>query len=100
MLCEKKECTGCGACYNVCPTKSICMEQDEEGFYYPRVLRNQCIECSLCETVCPILNKISVSTDTQSYGANNKNSIVRSKSSSGVRFFPADFLFLVEYCTA
>ena len=34
---NKKECTGCAACYNICPTKCIEMEADKEGFKYPFV---------------------------------------------------------------
>ena len=34
---NKKECTGCGVCYNVCPKKCIEMLSDDEGFKYPKV---------------------------------------------------------------
>ena len=30
----KKECTGCGACSNICPKHAITMQADEEGFKY------------------------------------------------------------------
>lgn len=32
-----KLCTGCGACYNVCPKDAIRMEPNEEGFLVPRI---------------------------------------------------------------
>ena len=29
------KCTGCGACENICPNKSIKMELNNDGFYVP-----------------------------------------------------------------
>ena len=29
------KCTGCGACYNVCPVNAIHMEHDIDGFLSP-----------------------------------------------------------------
>lgn len=53
---NKVECCGCEACYNVCPKNCIEMKPDEEGFLYPRVNQDTCINCGLCEKVCPIIN--------------------------------------------
>lgn len=53
---EKEKCCGCGACANICPKQCISMEQDEEGFYYPKVDAAKCISCGLCEKTCPVLN--------------------------------------------
>ena len=33
------------------------MKEDNEGFRYPEVDVEVCIECGLCEAVCPILHK-------------------------------------------
>lgn len=54
---EKANCCGCTACFNICPKKCISMCEDEEGFKYPRVDKNLCINCNMCEKVCPILHK-------------------------------------------
>lgn len=54
---DKKECTGCGACVNACPTQIISLCEDIEGFTYPEVDTSKCIECHLCERVCPMLDK-------------------------------------------
>ena len=52
---EKKNCSGCSACYSVCPKRCITMVRDEEGFVYPELTSpNTCIDCKLCEKVCPI----------------------------------------------
>lgn len=52
FLKNKRECTGCGACYCICPVKCISMQTDEEGFLYP-IASDQCIGCGKCEKVCP-----------------------------------------------
>ena len=54
---EKKDCTGCGACKNVCPKGAIEMVQGDDGFKYPSINQNKCINCGLCKKTCPILGK-------------------------------------------
>ena len=56
LLASKEKCTGCGLCSTVCPTKSIKIVQDREGFYYPEI-ENSCINCGKCSRACPILNE-------------------------------------------
>lgn len=34
---DKRKCTGCAACFNICPFHCIEMKEDEEGFIYPIV---------------------------------------------------------------
>ena len=53
---NKVDCCGCEACYNACPNESIRMKSDEEGFLYPQVNQDTCVNCGLCEKVCPISN--------------------------------------------
>lgn len=50
---EHNKCTGCGACYNACPTKAVSMEYDTEGFIFPKISQNRCINCGLCVEKCP-----------------------------------------------
>lgn len=81
---EKKDCCGCGACFNACPAKCISMEYDEEGFQFPKVDKNKCVDCNICEKVCPILTNNNMCDDyTEGYAAINKNDQMRLKSSSG-----------------
>ncbi len=54
---NKYDCSGCTACYSVCPKKCITMFEDERGFLYPDVKEADCIHCDLCKKVCPIHTK-------------------------------------------
>ena len=80
---NKEKCSGCHACYSVCPTKAIEMVKDEKGFKYPVIDQPKCVNCHLCEKTCPIINKKIVDNEPKAYSCYNKNNEVRSKSSSG-----------------
>lgn len=54
---DKRACTGCGACINACPRNIITMVEDSDGFIYPKVKVEDCIECHLCERSCPMLKE-------------------------------------------
>lgn len=56
-LVEKEHCSGCTACMACCPKEAISMCADEEGFKYPVIDRNQCVECEKCVRTCPVTNK-------------------------------------------
>lgn len=53
----KDTCTGCGACVNICAKNALSLEYDNEGFYYPSLCTEKCVECGMCEKVCPVLNE-------------------------------------------
>lgn len=81
---QKKDCCGCGACAQACGKKCISMFLDEEGFFYPVVDMESCIECGVCEKVCPILNKAELSgTAITAYAAFSNDGDIRNVSSSG-----------------
>lgn len=48
---KKHQCSGCHACYNVCPQDCIQMVPDEEGFAYPVIDLQRCTNCNMCESV-------------------------------------------------
>lgn len=55
---DKKSCMGCNACTTICPVNCIPLINDEEGFFYPEIDYDVCIDCPLCDRVCPITDKI------------------------------------------
>lgn len=83
VITEKQKCCGCEACVIICPKHCITMIEDSEGFLYPSVDLDACIDCGLCEEVCPFLNPGERNDDPVVYAAINKDSSVRMSSSSG-----------------
>lgn len=80
---DKYLCCGCNACILRCPRLCLKMEEDEEGFLYPQVNEELCINCGLCEKVCPVINQNEKCAPLYVYAAKNKNEEVRLQSSSG-----------------
>lgn len=84
----KENCSGCSACYNICPTKAITMKPDEEGFLYPVIDEGLCIDCYSCVNVCPLItegnNKEKTTPDF--YVAKHKSEKVLMNSTSGGAF--------------
>ena len=80
---DKKNCCGCGACEQRCPQHCISLQPDEQGFLYPIVNENVCVNCKICEKVCPVINTKSENEPLTTYAAINPNKSTRLKSSSG-----------------
>lgn len=81
-----KYCTGCGACYNVCPKDAIRMEPNPQGFLYPVIDEELCIHCKKCEQVCPKLGtEVHNAPEPGCYAARAQDE-VRAVSSSGGMF--------------
>lgn len=82
-------CTACMACYNICPVNAITMRENSEGFLYPAIDENICINCLKCEEVCPELEHNRTEQkeliQTAYYGWHN-NDVIRKNSSSGGAF--------------
>lgn len=55
-LTHQEDCCGCAACAEICAKNCITMQTDSEGFRYPSVNEQQCIQCGLCDRVCPVKN--------------------------------------------
>ena len=86
---RKEECCGCTACMSICPKKAITMIPDEEGFLYPSINHELCIECDLCKQVCPFSDTYKTSGNYDQplvYAAKHKDDNVRMNSSSGGMF--------------
>ena len=81
---HRADCCGCHACFNACPQNCIEMKADEEGFLYPVVDKEKCIDCGLCEKACHIISAFSKKEiKTEAYACINKNEEIRMQSSSG-----------------
>ena len=52
MLKVTDECTACGACLSICPKSCISFKSNEEGFLYPHIDIEKCVDCDLCSKVC------------------------------------------------
>ena len=84
MVCQKDKCTGCYACYNICPKKAISFNEDDFGFIYPQVDKEKCINCGLCKKICPQINdKLKMIQPNKVYAVYSNDDKVREKSTSG-----------------
>lgn len=88
---DKKLCSGCTACMSVCPKQCISMQEDKEGFLYPKVDTEKCIHCSKCVKVCSYTNSEFTNKPEEEelalcYAAYYNNEEIRYKSSSGGMF--------------
>lgn len=85
---KKKDCCGCSACYNICPTDAIEMIADEEGFLYPLIDQDLCIDCYECRDVCPYIQEghFKEESEPDFYVAKHKDVSVLKKSTSGGAF--------------
>lgn len=92
---EKSDCVGCEACVQCCPKHCITMHEDTEGFLYPQINTEECIDCGLCERVCPVINQGEPRKPLVAYAAKNQDESVRLNSSSG-----GVFSALAEYVIA
>lgn len=80
---DKSNCCGCSACVNRCPKQCISLHEDKEGFLYPHVSTENCIDCGLCEKVCHEIHHFEEHYPTKVLAAINKDDEVRQASSSG-----------------
>lgn len=59
------------------------MREDEEGFLYPTVNAELCIDCGLCERVCPLAHPLDALPPLTVVAAKNRDDDERMSSSSG-----------------
>lgn len=83
LFCEKTECCGCGACFNVCPQKAIAMVPDEYGFIYPQIEYEKCVGCGLCKKVCEFQKKADLPSENETKVACSTDDDMLVKSASG-----------------
>lgn len=84
-LANNLHCTGCEACFNICPKAAITFLPDKEGFLQPQINQMKCIECHLCENKCPVIHPYHLKNKQKTaYAMISK--LDRTKSSSGGAF--------------
>lgn len=81
-----QQCCGCTACMAVCPTGAISMETDAEGFYYPKINSQKCVNCGKCRSVCSFQNGYNKNTVLDAYAIKHKDEKIRLSSRSGAAF--------------
>lgn len=86
ILDDMNDCTGCSACFNVCPKAAIEMKSDVEGFKFPVIDADKCVNCGLCREVCPVVSaRFENSVAPACYAAQGSDEL-RAASSSGGAF--------------
>lgn len=76
-------CTGCSACAAACPVDAIHMARDKEGFAYPQIAEDACIDCGKCLKVCPAAHPLEAHPITSMFAAFCRDEELRAQSSSG-----------------
>lgn len=83
---KKEKCCGCSACVNVCPKNAITMIEDSEGFLYPNINYDLCINCGACKRVCSFHDNYKTPELLENigiYGIKHKSMEERMSSRSG-----------------
>lgn len=86
---DPNNCTGCGACMNMCPKDAIQMVPDKNGFLNPVVDDAKCIRCGKCLNNCPLRKRPQLYLReklTKAYAAWATNPFIVSRSASGGMF--------------
>lgn len=83
-ICEKKKCTACAACLNVCPKGAIRMvEEGAAGYLYPAIDPVLCIDCGLCAKTCPVNHPVELRTPLRACAAVSRDEADLMSSASG-----------------
>ena len=84
---KKQYCCGCTACAAICPKDAIVMKEDKEGFLYPAVDKETCVNCGACERLSPIIHTARENSFEQAaFIVQNKDPKVLRESTAGGAF--------------
>ncbi len=90
------DCCGCGVCASVCPKDAITMEE-KDGFTYPVIHQDRCIDCGLCAKRCPFMHeKEQESNCLAAYAVKHTDATVVQNSSSGGIFTAVSDVILAQ----
>lgn len=76
-----RDCTGCNVCQFVCTNNAIILEQDKDGFWYPKIDKNKCTRCGACDKICDTQDSLKSIHDI--VFAQYKNKEILSSATSG-----------------
>ena len=79
----KEKCCGCHACFNICPKNAIKMVADSEGFLYPNISIDVCINCGKCLMCCPGIKSLNLNNLDKAFACYAKEDNEYMSSSSG-----------------
>lgn len=97
IIITEKECTGCHACFSICPKKAIEMRVNEKGFLQPVINYDFCVKCKMCQSVCPLnISEIQNTGEPIVYAAYSLDDENHYNSSSGGIFSLLAFEVLRE----
>ncbi len=96
ILSLTETCSGCFACANICPKDAITLPANFEGFYFPVIDQEKCIDCGLCDKVCPQLTKMAGNRMQRAFCGWSNDDAVRKASSSGGIFYALANQILIE----
>lgn len=84
---KNSDCVGCEACLQVCAHSAISFAEDIEGFRYPSIDKDKCVDCGLCRKACPIENMPERFTENKTaFGGYIKDKTIKDQSTSGGAF--------------
>lgn len=94
IICKNENmCTGCTLCVQICKHGAIRMVENEEGFLYPEIDEEKCINCGLCVRKCPANCEPNTCEAAFYMGWHRNKEILVSSSSGGVFSAIADYVF-------
>ena len=82
-----RSCTGCGVCLLNCKAGAITMKPHDDGFLYPFIDTDSCIQCGQCMRSCHAMNENEMNQPIACYAAQLMDKEVLSRSTSGGMFF-------------
>lgn len=84
ILSTEHLCLECRACEQICSKHAISMQENAEGFSYPKIDMDKCVDCGLCVKVCPAIHADDIKNNScDVYAAQLKDKGILKKSSSG-----------------
>ncbi len=80
---SEEYCCNCDGCFQVCPKHAIYKQTNADGFVYPEIDSQKCIDCELCQKVCAFQHIAEANMPQGTYVAAINNKELIKKSASG-----------------